>query len=145
MRILDVNNNVINKEDYNESMGYLIEEKLFIAHHPAQIYVEEQGHYEVITEYANGGKDVEWVVDVPGQEACDAWDEYEDILRLMPLSDAQKAQMEIDDIKAKLESTDYNIIKVVEGVATLDEMADVIAQRAAWRQRINELQVLYNI
>lgn len=26
---------------------------------------EERGHYEVISEYPNGGKDVEWKVDVP--------------------------------------------------------------------------------
>lgn len=28
---------------------------------------EEIGHYETITEYPNGGKDVEWVVDTPGK------------------------------------------------------------------------------
>lgn len=145
MRILDINNNVISKEDYVEEMGRLIEEKLLIAHHPAQEYIEEQGHYEVITEYANGGKDVEWVVDVPGQQACEAWDEYEDILRIIPWTDAEKAMMEIDELKNQLDLTDYNILKVVEGAATLVEVAEVVAKRATWRKRINELEAQYNL
>ena len=145
MRILDCDNNVINQEDFNESMGNLIEEKLFIAHHPAQEYIAEQGHYETITEYANGGKDVKWVVDVPGQKAQAAWDEYEDIYRLIPWTDAQKAFLEIDDLKIKLENTDYNILKIMEGAATLAEMTEVIAQRAAWRKRINELEAQFNL
>ena len=37
---------------------------------------EEAGHYETIQEYPNGGKDVEWVVDVP---AVGHWEtKYED-------------------------------------------------------------------
>lgn len=37
---------------------------------------EEEGHYETIQEYPNGGKDVEWIVDVP---EVGHWDtRYED-------------------------------------------------------------------
>ena len=145
MKILDSNNNVILEEEYDLMMGELVDEKLFIAHHPAQEFVKEEGHYETIREFANGGKTVQWVVDVPGQEEVAAWDEYEDIKRLVPWSDAKKALFEIDILKDKLQSTDYNILKIVEGAARIEDMTEVIAQRAEWRQRINELQVLYNI
>lgn len=145
MKILDLNDMIVNEKDYKEEMGKLIEENRLIAHHPAQEYVEEQGHYEVLTEYENGGKDVEWVVDVPGQEAKEAWDEYEEILRLIPWTDAEKALFEIDELKNKLENTDYNILKIMEGAATTEEMSDIITQRAAWRERINELEAQYNL
>lgn len=79
MRILDANGNEVLNPDY--SLGYVAEEKLFITHHDAVEAVEEAGHYEVIAEYPNGGKDVEWVVDVEAVESADEWDEYETILR----------------------------------------------------------------
>lgn len=46
-----------------------------VIHHDAVAHVEEQGHYEVVAEYPNGGKDVRWVVDVQGVEGHDAYDE----------------------------------------------------------------------
>ena len=79
MRILDVNGNEILNPDY--SLGYVVEEKLLIVHHDAIEAIEEVGHYEVIAEYPNGGKDVEWVVDVEAVESADSWDEYETIMR----------------------------------------------------------------
>ena len=143
MRVLDMNGFEI--FDHNPMEVHLVPEKLLIKHHPAQEYVEEQGHYEVITEYANGGKDVKWVVDVPGKEPCDAWDEFEDILRATPYTDKEKAQNEIERLKQQLAETDYNIIKIAEGATTIEEKAEIIKQRAEWRQRINELEVLYGI
>lgn len=79
MRIIDEYGREIVNPD--ESKGYGTEEEIFIAHHDAVPGVEEVGHYEVVAEYPNGGKDVEWVVDVPGVEPQDAWDEYETVLR----------------------------------------------------------------
>ena len=72
--------------------GYIRPDKLFITHHEAVEAVEEQGHYETVAEYPNGGKDVEWVVDVPGVEAKDAWDEYEDIYVFVPYTAEEKNQ-----------------------------------------------------
>ena len=145
MRILDMDNNVINEEDYDYEMGTLVEEELFIAHHPYQEGITEEGHYEVIREYPNGGKDVKWVIDIPGQEEREAWDEYETILRLTPHTEKEKALIEIDKLKNKLYETDYNILKIVEGAATFEEKAEIIASRAAWRKRINELEELFNL
>lgn len=143
MRILDVNNN----EVVNPSLetGKLIEEKILVASHPAQEYIKEQGHYEVIKEYPNGGRDVKWVVDVPGQKACEAWDEYETILRFTPFTEKELAEQRISFLKSYLEETDYNILKIVEGAATIEEKADIIAQRAEWRKEINELEAQYDI
>jgi len=79
MRIIDENGHEVLNPDFNE--GYYVLETIIIAHHPAQPYIPEEWHYEVVAEYPNGGKDVVRVIDVPGQEAMDAWDETEDILR----------------------------------------------------------------
>ena len=58
-------------------------------HHEAVEYVPDQFHYEVIREYPNGGKDVERVVDVPGVEAKEAWDEEIPILVYVPYTEEQ--------------------------------------------------------
>lgn len=39
-----------------------------------------------------------------------------------------------------LESTDYAVIKIAEGVATKEDYADVLKDRAEWRKRINEIE-----
>ena len=92
MRILDINGVEITNPDY--SLGHLVEEKILKAHHEAVEAVEEQGHYEVVAEYPNGGKDVAWVVDIPGVEAREAWDEYEDIHRFIPFTAEELAEIE---------------------------------------------------
>lgn len=92
MKILDENGVEIFSPDLEK--GYLKEDKIFVAHHEAVEAVEEQWHYETIAEYPNGGKDVEKVVDVPGVEAQEAWDEYEDVLRYVCYTDDQLAEME---------------------------------------------------
>lgn len=79
MRILNENN--IEIKNFDREKGYLKEERIFVEHHEAIEAVEEQGHWETIAEYENGGKDVEWKVDVAGVKAKEAWDEYEDIMR----------------------------------------------------------------
>ena len=92
MRILDENGKEIQTTDYDK--GYLKEEKIFVSHHEAIEAVAEKGHWETIAEYPNGGKDVAWVVDVPGAEAAEAWDEYEDILRFIPYTAEELAEIE---------------------------------------------------
>ena len=75
MRILDENNIELTEEQINLELGYLRPESIISIHHKAVEEVKEVGHYEVIAEYPNGGKDVIWVIDVPGIEAKEAWDE----------------------------------------------------------------------
>lgn len=92
MRILDVNGNEVLNPDY--SLGYVVEDKIFIIHHDAVEAVEEVSHYEVIAEYPNGGIDVERVIDIPAVKAQDAWDEYEDILRYIEYTEEELAEIE---------------------------------------------------
>ena len=50
------------------------------------------------------------------------------------------AVQEIADLKHKLTATDYIAAKIAEGAATREEYAEELAERAAWRARINELE-----
>ena len=138
MRIFDELDNLL--KTFDETKGYLKNDSLFIRHHEAVEAVEEQGHWETIAEYPNGGKDVDWIVDVPAVAAKEAWDEYEDILRFVPFSAKELAERRVAELKGKLFDTDYKILKIVEGASTISEMTDVIKQRAAWRKEINELE-----
>lgn len=92
MRILNENNIEIQNPDLDK--GYLKEDSLFVMHHEAIEAVEEQGHWETIAEYPNGGKDIEWKIDVEGKEAKDAWDEYEEIYRYVLYTPEELAKIE---------------------------------------------------
>lgn len=138
MRILDQSGKEMN--DYDPSLGHVENEKIIIRHHEASDIVEEQSHYETIKEYPNGGKEVRKVIDVPAQEAHDAYDEYEDILRFVPYTLQELNEIEIGALKMKLADTDYIIMKIVEGATTLEKEKSIIAQRAIWRKRINDLE-----
>ena len=138
MRIFDELGNQL--DSYDPAKGKVRPDRLFICHHKAVQAVTEQGHYETVAQYPNGGKDLKWVVDVPAVKSEDAWDEYEDILRFVPFTEAEAATNRIADLKKMLADTDYNILKIVEGAATLAEMASIIAKRALWRKEINELE-----
>lgn len=138
MRIFDINDIEIFEPDLTK--GQLKKDHIFIAHHDAVEGVEEQGHYSTIAEYPNGGKDVEWIIDIPRVEAKDAWDEYEDILRFIPFTDSELAANRIEELKQKLQDTDFHILKIVEGAITLADCAEIIAKRASWRKEINELE-----
>ena len=88
MKIIDVNGNPIESPDL--SLGWL-ETKTQTIHHDAVEGVEEVSHYETETlpdgtpaiyydaDGREKGRDVRKVVDVPGVEAKDAWDEEEQV------------------------------------------------------------------
>ena len=120
MRILDENNVEIAAPDL--SMGHLVEEEVFVAHHPAVDEVPEQWHYETIQEYPGGGKDVVKVVDVPGVEAKDAWDEYETIKRYVPYTEEELAALDAKRNKPTLESR----VETLE--TTADDMILLMAE-----------------
>lgn len=82
--------------DYNPAKGRLEQQKR-MHHHEAVEAVEEQGHWETVAEYPEtGGKDVQWVVDAPGVEAREAWDEEETYWLYIPYTEEELAQMEAD-------------------------------------------------
>ena len=74
---------------YDLNLGYLDQDKLFITHHETVKGKAAVGHYEVLREYPNGGKEVKWVVDIPEVKAKEAYDEYEDILVYIPYTQEQ--------------------------------------------------------
>ena len=80
--------------DYDPAKGRLEMQKR-IHHHEAEEAVKEQGHWETVAEYPEtGGKDVQWVVDAPGVEAREAWDEEEVYWLYIPYTEEELAQME---------------------------------------------------
>lgn len=140
MRIFDEAGKELQAEAVDCKKGRLVEDRLLITRHKAVEAVAEKGHWETVKEYPNGGKEVEWVVDVPAVEARDAWDEYEDIMRYIPFDEQTLKKARIAELKQLLSDTDYVVLKIVEGATTLDKVADTIAQRSAWRAEINKLE-----
>ena len=127
MRILDENNIELTEEQINLELGYLRPESIISIHHKAVEEVKEVGHYEVIAEYPNGGKDVIWVIDVPGIEAKEARDEYEDIQRYVLYTEeelgARGAGKKAKEEEAKLNA---QLRQVAENVITWDELAEAL-------------------
>ena len=115
MRILDLGGMELENPDL--SLGYLTEEEILISHHEAVEAAAEQWHYETIAEYPNGGKDVKKIVDIPGVEAQDAWDEDETIQRYVPYTEEELAAMEEarnkptqqDDVDAMMIDHEYRL------------------------------------
>lgn len=110
MKIIDINGNPMETPDL--SLGWL-ENKTQTIHHDAVAGVEEVSHYETLAEYPNGGKDVQKVVDVPGVEAKDAWDEEEQVqvyhlYTAEELAAQEKARKEAEE-KAQLPTAEERI------------------------------------
>ena len=127
MRILDENNIELTEEQINLELGYLRPESIIFIHHEAIEEIKEVGHYEVIAEYPNGGKDVIWVIDVPGIEAKEAWDEYEDIQRYVLYIEEELAAKEAEK-KAKEEEAKLNaqLRRLAENAVTWDELVEAL-------------------
>ena len=92
-------------EIYNESMERIENPDLSLGylkpgtrtvHHEAVLGVQEVWHYETVAEYPNGGRDIRKVVDVPGVEAQESWDEEIPIQIYVPYT-----QDELDRIEAE--------------------------------------------
>ena len=77
MIVYDELGNALDAEALDYARGYLAVRKR-IHHHPAVEAAAETWHMETLEEYpATGGRDVRWVVDTPGADAQEAWDEEE--------------------------------------------------------------------
>ena len=72
MKIIDETGAVVENPDL--TLGYLVGGTEPVEH-PAVEGVEEVSHYETVTEYPGGGRDVRKVIDVPGVPAQAAWTE----------------------------------------------------------------------
>lgn len=128
-------------DDYDLSKGYLVSDRIVVAHYEAQQEVKEVSHIEIVAEYPNGGKDIEVVVDVPYQPYRKAYDEYEDIKVYIPFSVEQLKTIRINELKQLLEDSDYKVLKYAEGELSEEEFLQAREQRRAWRAEINRLEI----
>ena len=123
--------------------GKLQEDTLTI-HHDAVEWVKEVGHMEVVKTYEDGKTDVMYVVDVPGVEGHEAYDEYEPIYIYIPYTKDELRVFEINDriaeLKELLLESDYRTLKYIEGEYTEEEFAPYKNQRHSYREEINELE-----
>lgn len=152
MNNLDVYNESKTKklDEYDLEKGYLKSDTLTI-HHDAIEGQEEEGHYETIREYDNGGKDVEWVVDKPGSDYIEAYDESKEIKIYIPYTKEELRQKEyenklnplleeMNECKAYLASTDYEAIKYAEGWFTEKEYEPLKEAREKTREKIRKIE-----
>lgn len=141
MRVFNVNKTEELKE-YDLNLGHL-ESDTLVTHVEAVEGVEGKGHYKTVREYPNGGKDVEWIIDIPRVEAVEEHDEIEDILVYIPYTEEQLTRMNLQSEKAELEAWlkdhDYIGVKIATGRATVEEYATEISEMTDKANRINEI------
>lgn len=106
MKVLDENG--VELGSYDLTKGFL-QEDIVVNHHEAVKGVAEVFHYETIAEYPNGGKDVRRVIDTPGVEAQEAWDEEIPVLRFIRYTEEELLERE-----AKREPTTEERVKDLE-------------------------------
>lgn len=93
MNIIDEHGNPIEKPDL--TLGWLKDDPEII-HHDAVAAVEPVTHYEY-KEYPNGGRDRITVVDVPGVEGKDAWDETVERQRYILYTAEELAERQVQE------------------------------------------------
>lgn len=155
-RILDAHGNELKLEDIDLNAGKLVDETITV-HHDAVEGVEEVSHVEVLKEYYETGpdgepvldedghkivfgKDVKTIIDVPGVEAKDAWDEQEKIQRYIPYTaeELDKIAKEKTDAQASaaVEAAKKSAIRLImQKIApslSTDELMQVAAILPNW-------------
>ena len=113
-------------ENPDLSLGYLVPGTR-TEHHAAVQGVAEKWHYETVAEYPNGGKDIRRVVDVPGVEAREAWDEEIAIQIYMPYTQEELAQMEAERNRP---TTEERLAALEEENRQLKEALDLLLSGA---------------
>lgn len=98
MKILDETGAVVENPDL--TLGYLTTSTEEITH-PAVEGVEEQWHWETVTEYPNGGKDVQKIVDRSGVPAQEEWVEQVPIQKYIRYTAEELAQREKEQQEAQ--------------------------------------------
>ena len=135
MKILDETGAVVENPDL--TLGYLTDDTEEITH-PAVEGVEEQWHWETVTEYPNGGRDVQKIVDRPGVKAQEEWVEQVPIQKYVRYTAEELAARE--EARKKQEAKD----KLPETVAALQaalEDADALNVDQEYRLTLLELGI----
>lgn len=103
MIVYDEQGNALDAEALDYARGYLAVRKR-IHHHPAVEAAAETGHMETLEEYpATGGRDVRWVVDTPGADAQEAWDEEETYTEYVRYTEEELAAIAAERAKPSAE------------------------------------------
>ena len=135
MKIIDGNGAAIENPDL--TLGYLVDDTEPVEH-PAVEGVEEVSHYETVTEYPGGGRDVRKVIDVPGVPAQAAWTEQVPIQKYVRYTAEELVAQE--EARKKAEAWE----KLPETVAALQAAladADEMNVDQAYRLTLLELNV----
>ncbi len=103
MIVYDELGNTLDAEALDYAKGYLAVRKR-VHHHPAVEAAAETGHMETLEEYpATGGRDVRWVVDTPGADAQEAWDEEETYTEYVRYTEEELAAIAAERAKPSAE------------------------------------------
>lgn len=146
MRIFN-EDKTIEINNIDETKGYLKADKILLKHIDK---VEEQGHYETIKEYENGGKDIAYVIDKPAVEEQDI---YEDIKVFIPYTNNELNLIEINNLKGWFENyysqheQKYRRLRTLgkttdEGADPYNELINLYNEAEIKRARIQELERL---
>ncbi len=100
--------------------------------------VKEQGHYETIKEYSNGGKDVKWVVDVKGVKYQPQSIRKIPITIYVPYSEDEIKQLQITSKIQRLEELTKDFAQVEAGLV-IDDLEE---RKAEFRTLLNEVRIL---
>ena len=119
MKIIDENGAAIETPDL--TLGHLVGGTEPVEH-PAVEGVEEVSHYETVTEYPNGGRDVRKVIDVPGVPAQAAWTEQVPVQRYIRYTEEELAAQE----QAKKDAEERE--KLPETVKALQKENEMLKQ-----------------
>ena len=160
MRIIDYQGKAVTNPDLEK--GKLVQESQAVVFR-YEITQHEQGHYETVAEYPNGGKDIKWVIDVPEEGRWVAYDEGGEEVETdlivpddapreidMPAVDtfsryalytaeelAERAQAKIQAdiavLKQKLADTDYISAKAMDSLIGCESIADFLSVLASFR------------
>lgn len=95
--------------EYDLTVGELIESTITVTT-PEIEGVEEIGHYEILQEYPNGGKDVKWVVDVEGIEYQPAQTYEETILVYVKYTNEALEQRLLESLRMQREEECFSVI-----------------------------------
>ena len=133
MKILDETGAVVENPDL--TLGYLTGSTEEVTH-PAVEGVEELFHYETVTEYPNGGKDMQKIIDRPGVTAQEEWVEKVPIQKYIRYTAEELAAQE--EARKKAEA----LKKLPETVAALQvALADADALNVDQDYRLTLLEL----
>lgn len=91
---------------------------------------EKAEEYSAVAEWCNNS----------GKYTIEDDGEYYRVVAIPEPSAEEIKEKRIAELKRLLADSDYAVIKIAEGSATAEDYADLIAQRRAWREEINELE-----